>query len=159
MENDLIRRKDLAEGLACHKQYTDQKYETARQWALGYNAGIERALFSIQHARAVEAEPVRHGRWVLETNSGYRDSYFEDYILVVSITAKCSECGENHGRTGHVYGDDFMGEEDGKRPVENVEEKIEQTRYKYLDWLRSGRCKLMNYCPICGCKMDGGAEG
>ena len=112
----------------------------------------------IEKAPSVEAEPVRHGRWVLETNSGYRDSYFEDYILVVSITAKCSECGENHGRSGHVYGDEFMGEEDGEQPVENVEEKIEQTRNKYLDWLRSGRCKLMNYCPNCGAKMDGGAE-
>ena len=149
MENDLISRKALLDTLQNHFGQ-DLAY-------LGED--LQYCQEAVQFAPAVDAEPVQHGRWVLETNSGYRDSYFEDYILVVSISAKCSECGEDHGRSGHVYGDEFMGEEDGKRPVENVEEKIEQTRNKYLDWLRSGRCKLMNYCPNCGAKMDGGAEG
>ena len=147
MENDLISRADAIEAIR------------SMTITIGGNNVFpdnvkSSVLDALEFAPSVEAEPVRHGRWVLETNSGYRDSYFEDYILVVSISAKCSECGENHGRTGHVYGDEFMGEEDGKRPVENVEEKIEQTRNKYLDWLRSGRCKLMNYCPSCGAKMD-----
>ena len=59
----LIDADKLKPDIACHKQYTDQKYKSDRQWAIGYNAGIERALFSITYARTIEAEPVRHGKW------------------------------------------------------------------------------------------------
>jgi len=72
----LIDADALKEGIACHKQWTDQEYETDRQWAVGYNAGIDRALFSITYASTIEAEPVRHGRWV----------------QIEGFTA-CSECG------------------------------------------------------------------
>lgn len=54
----LIDADNLKEGIACHKQWTDQEYETDRQWAVGYNAGIERALFSITYARTIDAVPV-----------------------------------------------------------------------------------------------------
>lgn len=47
----------LKPDIACHKQYTDQKYKADRQWAIGYNAGIERALFSITYARTMTLEP------------------------------------------------------------------------------------------------------
>ncbi|HJC20398.1 MAG TPA: hypothetical protein H9707_01370 [Candidatus Butyricicoccus avicola] len=40
----------LADGLKLHRQSTDQKHETDRQWAVGYNAGLERALYSISYA-------------------------------------------------------------------------------------------------------------
>lgn len=60
----LIDADALKEGIACHKQWTDQEYETDRQWAVGYNAGIDRALFSITYAHTIDAEPVRHGEWI-----------------------------------------------------------------------------------------------
>ena len=40
----------LANGLKLHYQSTDQEYEIDRQWAIGYNAGLERALYSIAYA-------------------------------------------------------------------------------------------------------------
>ena len=76
----LIDADALREGIACHKQYTDQEYATDRKWALGYNAGIERALFSIRYAHTIDAEPVRHGRWVFE------------FALDDSNFYRCSEC-------------------------------------------------------------------
>ena len=52
----------LADGLKLHRQSTDQKHETDRQWAVGYNAGLERALYSISYAPTLtppnEALPV-----------------------------------------------------------------------------------------------------
>ena len=45
-----IDADQLADGLKLHRQPTGQKYETDRQWAVGYNAGLERALYSIAHA-------------------------------------------------------------------------------------------------------------
>lgn len=40
----------LADGLTLHRQSTDQNHETDRQWAVGYNAGLDRALYSIAYA-------------------------------------------------------------------------------------------------------------
>ena len=102
----------------------------------------------------IDAEPVRHGRWVHEIHDFYRESMCEDYCLTVFITTKCSECGEKHGENGQVYSQDFIGEEGGERPVENVAEKIDLARRNYLAGLRRGRYKLKNYCPNCGAKMD-----
>lgn len=64
MTNDLISRAALADGLKYHYQPTDQEYETDRQWAIGYNAGLEYALYSIAYAKAVDAVPVVHGEWI-----------------------------------------------------------------------------------------------
>ena len=40
----------LADGLKLHRQPTDQKHEADRQWAVCYNAGLDRALYSIAYA-------------------------------------------------------------------------------------------------------------
>ena len=40
----------LADGLKLHRQPTDQKHKADRQWAVGYNAGLDRALYSIAYA-------------------------------------------------------------------------------------------------------------
>ena len=86
----LIDADELKEGIACHKQWTDQEYETDRQWALGYNAGIERALFSIRYAHTIEAELVRHGRWVRKEKNHV---YWHE----------CSECGERPLKSNGYY--------------------------------------------------------
>lgn len=75
----------LKEGIACHKQYTDQKYKSDRMWGIGYNAGIDRALFSITYAHTIDAVPV----------------------------IRCKACAWRSasgfcGRHGHPVGDDFF---------------------------------------------------
>lgn len=52
-----IDAETLTEGLELHRQATDQEYETDRQWAVGYNAGLDRALYSIVHAKTVTPLP------------------------------------------------------------------------------------------------------
>ena len=43
----------MADGLELHRQPTDQKHEADRQWAVGYNAGLDRALYSIAYAPTI----------------------------------------------------------------------------------------------------------
>lgn len=118
---------------------------------MSYKAVPVKAIYD---APTIDAKPVQHGRWVHEIHEFYRESMCEDYCLTCFITAKCSECGEKHGENGQVYSEDFIGEEDGERPVENVTEKIDLARRNYLAGLMNGRYKLKNYCSNCGAKMD-----
>ena len=149
MENDLISRAALLDTLLNHFGQ-DLTY-------LGED--LQYCQEAVQFAPTIEPEPVRHGRWVHEIHDFYRESMCDDYCLTVYILAKCSECGEKHRESGQEYLQDFIGEEDGERPVENVAEKIDLARRNYLAGLRRGRYKLKNYCHNCGAKMDGGAEG
>lgn len=55
----------LKEGLKYHFYPTDQEYETDRQWAVGYNAGLNRALHSIAYAKTIDAVPVAQLREML----------------------------------------------------------------------------------------------
>jgi hypothetical protein len=50
----MIDADNLAEGLKYHYQPTDQECDFDRQWAVGYNAGLNRALYSIAYARTIE---------------------------------------------------------------------------------------------------------
>ena len=86
MENDLISRNALKTGLEYHKQPTDQAYETERQWqwAVGYNAGLDRALYTIAYFPAADAAPVVHGRWIKAVTYDFAGS-LEGY--------KCNICG------------------------------------------------------------------
>ena len=53
----LIDAEALSEGIELHRQSTNQKYETDRQWAVGYNAGLDRALYSIAYAKTITQPP------------------------------------------------------------------------------------------------------
>lgn len=53
----LIDAISLSEGIELHRQSTDQEYETGRQWAVGYNAGLDRALYSIAYAKTITPPP------------------------------------------------------------------------------------------------------
>lgn len=77
---EYIERERLRESLKCHHHPTDQEYESDRQWAVGYNAGLDRALHSLHYAPAADVAPVVHGRW--ESIS------FE----VFGLNWKCSNC-------------------------------------------------------------------
>lgn len=49
-------------------------------WEYGYTCGIERAESEIECAPTVDAEPVRHGKWI----------YSNDFHW---YTASCNKCG------------------------------------------------------------------
>ena len=48
-----IDAEALSEGIELHRKGTDQECESDRQWAVGYNAGLDRALYSIAYAKTV----------------------------------------------------------------------------------------------------------
>lgn len=99
MNNDMVRRDALIRKIECRKVHTDQERETDRQWAIGFNAGIDRALFTLIHAPVVNIEPVRHGEWI---SVGDDDNDAGMY--------KCSECGAER-----YFGEEFLtGEEASK---------------------------------------------
>lgn len=71
----LIDAERLKEGLKYHYHPTDQEYEEDRRWAVGYNAGLDRALYSLAYAPTLTIDDLRpHGRWlnvrVLTTGDG-----------------------------------------------------------------------------------------
>lgn len=47
----------LSEGIELHRQSTYQKCEMDRQWAVDYNAGLDRALYSIAYAKTIAPPP------------------------------------------------------------------------------------------------------
>ena len=85
MENKvrLLEADDLKAKIEDHRQPTDQKYKSDRQWAVGYNAGLDRALHNIAYARSVDAALVVHGRW-------------EEVQYLRWIYARCPLCGTRH---------------------------------------------------------------
>lgn len=56
----------LTEGLELHRMGTDQEYEADRQWAVGYNAGLDRALYSIAYAKTITPTPPPNEALTLE---------------------------------------------------------------------------------------------
>lgn len=58
----------------------DHEFETDYQWAVGFNAGLNRAIHDLSCAPAADVEPVRHGRWEKDENG----------------CSVCSECGAKH---------------------------------------------------------------
>ena len=78
----------------------------------------------------IEAEPVRHGRWILEAHD-------ERVNCRWNVTAECSECCDEKKE---IYAEFFPGV-----PAYLAKDVI----------LGSAKSvKLSNYCPNCGAKMD-----
>ena len=114
----------LADGLKLHRQSTDQKHETDRQWAVGYNAGLERALYSISYAptlippnepltfaelREMEGEPV----WVEHNNGGEWLVIHWDYVGRITTAHKACLLDYEYGRTWLAYRHPLEGEANG----------------------------------------------
>ena len=52
-----IDAEALSEGIELHRKGTDQEGESDRQWAVGYNAGLDRALYIIAYAKTIAPPP------------------------------------------------------------------------------------------------------
>ena len=60
----------------------------AKRWAVIRNKTVEsiidKVLYIIEHAETVDAEPVRHGKWIMESGGGTRCSYCNQRVHVVT---------------------------------------------------------------------------
>ena len=84
----------------------------------------------IRRMPAVDAEPVKHGRWVLTPHK-------ESCNYRWNVTAHCSECKYD---AGEIWAGFFPGVPDGIAKI--VAEDCGKS------------AKPSNYCPHCGAKMD-----
>lgn len=87
----------------------------------------------LRELKRLRAEPVRHGRWILQANND-RTNYRWN------VAAECSECCDEKKE---IWAGFFP----------NVPDWL--ARDVALECAKS--VKLSNYCPNCGAKMDGGA--
>ena len=81
MNDDLISRTATLKDLQ-HKKEALKNYAATADFACGYLSAISDFSAQIEHAPAVDAEPVRHGWW----NAEYE---YEDFLY-----ALCSVCNE-----------------------------------------------------------------
>lgn len=91
----VIDAERLKEGLEYHYQPTDQEYEEDRRWAVGYNAGLDRALYSLAYAPALTLDDLRpKGRWVDGecANCGC-DALYNKGVPAPTYTEFCPSCG------------------------------------------------------------------
>ena len=70
--DEYIERERLRGMLKDHYYPTDQEHEYDRQWAVGFNAGLDKALHKIRYAPAADVAPV----------------------------VRCKECKHYHAKTG-----------------------------------------------------------
>ena len=116
--NDLISRSALLED-----------FEWLRMTVgTGSVSDIDDAIGRIKIAPAIDAEPVRHGRWILKVHD-------ERVNCRWNVTAYCSECCDEEKEiwAGFFPGvPDFMAHDISLDSAKTV--------------------KLSNYCPNCGAK-------
>ena len=127
MNNDLISRSALLEELQKGTIITDDLY------GMGIMAGNDHAMKKIKEAPAVEAVPVRTGRWIERLDG---DGEFVHHM--------CSECKAD-AIFQYIIEDDLDEGMDGEwYCIGKITTGIEE--------------HLTNCCPNCGAKMDKEAE-
>ncbi len=107
-----------------------EELDKGKPWD-GHTSKDVRRLLSIP---AADVAPVVHGRWILEAHD-------ERVNYRWTVTAECSECC-----------DEQKGIWAGFFP--NVPPPIARD----VALVSAESVKLSNYCPNCGCRMDGGAD-
>ena len=88
----------------------------------------------IKNRPAVDVAPVVHGRWILEAHD-------ERVNYRWNVTAECSECCDEQKE---IWAGFFP----------NVPPSIARD----VALVSAESVKLSNYCPNCGCRMDGGDD-
>ena len=127
MSGDLISRSALLEELCKGTIITDDLY------GMGIMAGNDHAMKKIKEAPAVEAVPVRTGRWIERLDG---DGEFVHHM--------CSECKAD-AIFQYIIEDDLDEGMDGEwYCIGKITTGIEE--------------HLTNCCPNCGAKMDKEAE-
>ena len=82
MNNDLISRYELLAKLKEWYNESKQREEANYEWETFESSGIESAMLCVESFPAIDAEPVRHGEWILNPCNLYNDA-----------TWVCSVCG------------------------------------------------------------------
>lgn len=118
-----------------------------------YNEGVKAAEDAVAAVPAADVVEVKHGRWVLEAHSFYRDTFDESRELVVYITASCSECGGKHPNGYEVFSKTLYAPEDADDDF-RFDQKVEQEK-AMAEFTQRRNVFFANYCPNCGAKMDG----
>lgn len=93
MNNDLISRETATAEITSWI-FTDEDLEGEYDEYQYFNQGLKRAIKALAKVPAVDAEPVRHGRWIaVELHKSFG----------VLKGVKCSLCGEEKVGTGSNY--------------------------------------------------------
>lgn len=123
------------------------------EFGIHYKNSILREINDFQ---AADVAPVRHGRWELTVHSFYRDTFDESCELCVYIVANCSECSGNHPNSYQVFSKTLYTPDDADDDF-RFDQKAEEE--KALLEFRNKKYEFAHYCPDCGAKMDGCADG
>ena len=102
----------------------------------------------INNAPTIDAEPVRHGRWVHSKKHLWyknKDGEVDNWQL---------DCGYHNGPRCEVCGESFCEHCD----PDWAEYECEIGHYVCSVCGQPTKTGDMNYCPHCGAKMDGGAD-
>ena len=92
---------------------------------------VKKVLYIIEYSETVDAEPVRHGKWLLK-------AYKEPSNYRWNVKAECSECCDEEKEIWAGFFPnvpDWLARDVAIQCAEEV--------------------KMSNYCPNCGAKMDG----
>lgn len=95
-----------------------------------YIFGVETVIEYAENLPKVDAEPVRHGRWILKAHDK-RANY------LWTVTAYCSECCDEEKEIWSGY-------------FPNVPDWLARD----VALQDAKQVKMSNYCPNCGAKMD-----